>query len=92
MVDDRFLSPGYGQLNEPTGRAIAMGARTEALMLDPVYSGKCMAGAIDLAERLGPSRRIVFLHTGGTPGIFAYGDTLDAFLDADAAGPLQARD
>ena len=78
VVNDRFLGPGYGKLNLPTERAVRMGARTEALMLDPVYTGKCMAGALNLAGNLPPDANVLFIHTGGTPGIFAYGDAVAA--------------
>ncbi|MEM8793767.1 MAG: D-cysteine desulfhydrase family protein [Pseudomonadota bacterium] len=72
VVNDRFLGPGYGQLNLPTERAISLAARTEALILDPVYSGKCMAGALNIAGNLRPDQNVLFLHTGGSPAIFAY--------------------
>jgi D-cysteine desulfhydrase len=54
--------------------AVTRLARTEALVLDPVYSGKAMAGLIDLAANgaFEPSDTVVFLHTGGTPSLFAY--------------------
>jgi 1-aminocyclopropane-1-carboxylate deaminase/D-cysteine desulfhydrase-like pyridoxal-dependent ACC family enzyme len=49
-------------------------ARTEAVILDPVYSSKAMAGLIDQIRkgRLGRGETVVFLHTGGTPALFAY--------------------
>ena len=72
VVNDRFLVPGYGQLNLPTERAISLSARSEALILDPVYSGKCMAGALNIAGNLRPDQNVLFLHTGGSPAIFAY--------------------
>ena len=75
-VNDRFLGPGYGKLNAPTERAIALAARCEALILDPVYSGKCMAGALNLAGNRLEGETVLFLHTGGTPGVFAYGSAL----------------
>ena len=54
-----------------------MTARSEGLFLDPVYSGKAMAGLIALARSGGLSgRRVVFVHTGGQPALFAYGDRL----------------
>jgi 1-aminocyclopropane-1-carboxylate deaminase/D-cysteine desulfhydrase-like pyridoxal-dependent ACC family enzyme len=55
-------------------RAVELAARREGLLLDPVYSGKAMAGLIGLiAEgRFKPSDRVVFLHSGGTPALFAY--------------------
>ena len=80
VVNDRFLGPGYGMLNLPTERAVRMGAGTEALMLDPTYTGKCMAGALAVAGNGRADEHIVFIHTGGTPGIFAYGDKLEAML------------
>ena len=77
LVDDRFLAPGYGTLNRATTDAIIQGARYEALMLDPTYSGKAMAGFIDIAEKSNGSESSLFWHTGGTPGLFAYqGDLL----------------
>lgn len=75
-LTDDFLAPGYGEPNAPTRNAIADAARTEALMLDPVYSGKAMAAALALARRRGAERSVLFLHTGGTPAIFAYGGDL----------------
>ena len=81
VVNDRFLGPGYGLLNAPTARAIRLAARTEALMLDPVYTGKCMAGALNIAGNLAPDRNVLFLHTGGTPAIFAYAQCLEEVLD-----------
>ncbi|MEM9059958.1 MAG: D-cysteine desulfhydrase family protein [Pseudomonadota bacterium] len=77
VVNDRFLIPGYGKINLPTERAIRLGARTEALMLDPVYSGKCMAGALNIAGNRPEGENVLFIHTGGTPAIFAYAGALD---------------
>ncbi|MEM7225369.1 MAG: D-cysteine desulfhydrase family protein [Pseudomonadota bacterium] len=71
LVDD-VLAPGYGQLNDATRLAIAAAARSEGLILDPIYSGKTMAGALARAKEGAASRRILFLHTGGTPAVFAY--------------------
>jgi D-cysteine desulfhydrase/L-cysteate sulfo-lyase len=76
QVTDEFLAPGYGQLNVATRDAILMGASHEALMLDPVYTGKAMAGFLDRARSGNADETLVFLHTGGTPGIFAYGNAL----------------
>lgn len=78
VVNDRFLGPGYGKLNAPTDRAISLSARTEALLLDPVYSGKCMAGALNVAGNRPEGENVLFLHTGGTPGVFAYGASIQA--------------
>jgi 1-aminocyclopropane-1-carboxylate deaminase/D-cysteine desulfhydrase-like pyridoxal-dependent ACC family enzyme len=75
-VTDEFLAPGYGLLNPPTREAILTGASREALMLDPVYSGKAMAGFLARARKGTAEETLVFLHTGGTPAIFAYGNVL----------------
>ena len=54
--------------------AMQLLARTEAIILDPVYSSKAMAGLIDRVRRgrIGKGETVVFLHTGGTPALFAY--------------------
>lgn len=74
---DGTLAPGYGQLNPQVTEAIAIAARSEGLLLDPVYSGKAMAGLIALARSDGLSgKRVIFVHTGGQPALFAYGDSV----------------
>ena len=79
ICDDRFLAPGYGQLNEATEKAIKKLAEREGLLLDPTYSGKAFAALIDLLESNCPGldQHIVFLHTGGTPSLFAYPELVD---------------
>jgi D-cysteine desulfhydrase family pyridoxal phosphate-dependent enzyme len=69
---DEFVAPGYGRLNPPTVESIKLAARHEGLFLDPVYTGKVMAGAIRRARSLGRGKNLVFVHTGGGPGIFGY--------------------
>ncbi len=59
-------------------RAILIGAQSEALILDPTYTGKAMAGFIHQAKAAGTSGTRLFLHTGGTPAIFAYERELTA--------------
>ena len=75
IVDDESLAPGYGQLNPPTIEAMTLAAQSESLILDPVYTGKAMATFIARCRREGSGTRL-FLHTGGIPAIFAYGDAL----------------
>ncbi|MGI9615960.1 MAG: D-cysteine desulfhydrase family protein [Acidimicrobiales bacterium] len=70
VLADAFLAPGYGQLNDATRAAIDLAAREEALILDPVYTGKAMAAVLDRANNA--DGRILFVHTGGTPAVFAY--------------------
>jgi D-cysteine desulfhydrase/L-cysteate sulfo-lyase len=74
-VSDVALGPGYGRMTAGTRAAIMRTARAEGLFLDPVYTGKVMAGLIALAEadELCGSR-ILFWHTGGQPALFSYGD------------------
>lgn len=74
-LDDSLLAPGYGYAGEEVMRAILLGARTEALMLDPTYTGKAFAGFLRQARGL-PDKAAVFVHTGGTPAIFAYENEL----------------
>ncbi len=78
IVFDDFVGEGYGKLTVGTVDAIRMVARREGLLLDPVYTGKAMSGLIALAERgyFDEDDTVVFVHTGGTPGIFHYGDDL----------------
>ncbi len=73
-VDFRHLGEGYGLPTEAMVSAVELVARTEGLLLDPVYTGKAMAGLISaiLKGEIADSETIVFLHTGGMPGLFAY--------------------
>lgn len=79
VLNDDLLAPGYGLLNRATNEAIAIGARTESLMLDPVYTGKSMAGFIATA-RAAPESTLLYLHTGGAPTLFAYATELTEAL------------
>jgi L-cysteate sulfo-lyase len=69
-----YAAPGYGEPNEGMIEAVQMLARLEGLVLDPVYTGKAMAGLIDLVRKgtFGADETVVFIHTGGAPGLFAY--------------------
>ena len=83
-VSDEVHPPGYGKLNDAIREAMAMAARLEALILDPVYTGKAMAGLIAHVRsgRIGAGSRVLFLHTGGLPAIFAYGAKLEEWLSS----------
>jgi len=78
VCDDRFLAPGYGIPNDGTLEAIRNLARCEALLLDPVYTGKGMAGLIACADEgfFTSDDTILFLHTGGNTALFAYESVL----------------
>lgn len=71
---DEYVGPGYGQPTDEMVDAISMLATEEAILLDPVYSGKGMAGLIGLIQKgyFKPDENVVFLHTGGASGLFAY--------------------
>ena len=71
---DEYVGPGYGQPTDEMVDAISMLATEEAILLDPVYSGKGMAGLIGLIQKgyFRPDENVVFLHTGGASGLFAY--------------------
>ncbi len=74
MANGDYVGPGYGIPTAQTIEAIRIAAEQEALLLDPVYSGKGMAGLIDLIRQGFFSRdaNVVFLHTGGAAALFAY--------------------
>ncbi len=74
VVRDGFIGPGYGIPTAEGTDAIRLVARTEGIFLDPTYTGKAMAGLIAevRAGRLGRDETVVFLHTGGEPGLFAH--------------------
>jgi D-cysteine desulfhydrase len=86
--DERFLGLGYSRPSETTLEAVRLLARTEAILVDPVYTGKSLAGLIGLA-REGYFKRgdkVLFLHTGGFPALFTY---LELF--PEVVGPWAAQ-
>ncbi len=74
IVIDDYIGEGYGVFNSQVGDAIRTLARSEGLLLDPVYTGKAMAGMVDLMDKgyFREGENILFLHTGGTPALFPY--------------------
>ena len=75
-----YVGAGYGVPTPGMVEAVTLLARTEGLLLDPVYSGKGMAGLIDLIRRghFKPDENVVFLHTGGSVALFGYPATFPA--------------
>jgi len=69
-----YVGQGYAIPTEQCIDAIRLVAQTEAIYLDPVYTGKAMAGLIDLIKkgRFKTTDSVIFIHTGGTPAVFAY--------------------
>lgn len=74
VVYDGYIGAGYGKPTMGGMEAIQLTARSEGILLDPVYSAKGMAGLIDLIRKgdVGKNSTVVFLHTGGQPAMFAY--------------------
>lgn len=74
---DSYVGPGYSLPTESMVEAVKLLAQTEAILLDPVYSGKAMAGLMDLVRNkyFAAGSNVLFLHTGGSPVLYAYLDT-----------------
>ncbi|WP_458094821.1 D-cysteate sulfo-lyase [Roseomonas sp. WA12] len=74
-----YVGQGYGIPTEGMVRAVRLLAEKEGILLDPVYSGKGMAGLIDLIAqgRFGAEENVVFIHTGGQVGLFGYPEVFD---------------
>jgi 1-aminocyclopropane-1-carboxylate deaminase/D-cysteine desulfhydrase-like pyridoxal-dependent ACC family enzyme len=73
-IDDRFIGAGYGIATADGVEAIKLFGRTEGVLLDPVYTGKAAAGLIAHARAW--SGDVLFVHTGGSPALFAYEEDL----------------
>ena len=74
LLWDDYFAPGYGTPNDEGMEAVKLLARLEGILLDPVYTGKAMAGLIDgiARKRFKDEGPILFVHTGGAPALFAY--------------------
>ncbi len=74
---DSYVGDGYSIPTESMAEAVKMLAETESILLDPVYSGKAMAGLVDLVRKghFPEGSNVLFLHTGGSPALYAYLDT-----------------
>lgn len=72
-VDHDRWAPGYGEPNDACREALDLAARLEGLVLDPVYSGKGMAGLLAAVreDRVPADGDLVFVHTGGMPALFS---------------------
>lgn len=85
LADDSYLGGGYGVLGALERDAISLLARTEGILLDPVYTGRAFGGLLDILhsrpDRFGKpagsgTSNILFWHTGGSPALFAYAPEL----------------
>jgi len=79
VADCDYVGPGYGLPTRGMIDAVTLVARTEGILLDPVYTGKGMDGLISLVRsgRFSRDSDVVFVHTGGSAGLFGYPDQLD---------------
>ena len=83
---DQYIGAGYA-IPTPEGlAAMRLAARTDAILLDPVYTGKAMAGLIDHVHKgiLTKDDTVIFLHTGGLPANFAFRDAIEEMSKATA--------
>jgi L-cysteate sulfo-lyase len=93
------VGDGYGALTEQTMAALTLAARTEGIVLDPIYTGRAMAGLIAAVKdgEIVPGQPTVFLHSGGMPGLFGHAATLETAeaaltaFDVDALADRPAR-
>jgi D-cysteine desulfhydrase len=78
VVLDDYVGAGYSLPTDGMIEAVKLFARHEGVLLDPVYTGKAAAGLIDMVRRgaFGRHENVVFLHTGGSPALYAYQDVL----------------
>jgi len=74
IVLDDYIGKGYGVVYPEVLEALRLAAKEEGILLDPVYTGKALAGVTDLSRRgfFREGEKVVFLHTGGTPALFPY--------------------
>ncbi|UCD77888.1 MAG: D-cysteine desulfhydrase family protein [Desulfobacterales bacterium] len=85
--EDAYVGERYGVMTPECRQALKLVAETEGIILDPVYTSKAMAGLIDhiRRKRISENEIVVFLHTGGTPALFAYAEDLQ-LASGEAAG------
>jgi len=75
---DDYLGPGYSLPTAAMAEAVRLTARTEGILLDPCYTGKAMAGLVDLVRKgyFKKEEQVLFLHTGGIPALYAEGSEI----------------
>ncbi len=79
--NDRYIGPGYALPTPEMIEAVRLVAQTEGILLDPVYTGKAMAGLLGLVREsfFRSDSKILFLHTGGAPALFTYQDIFNSY-------------
>ena len=80
VANSDYVGDGYGLPTESMLEALTLFARHEGILLDPVYSGKGAAGLVDLIRKghFRKDENVVFIHTGGSVGLFGYRQVLEA--------------
>lgn len=78
-VHTNYVYPGYGKVSEGGLEAITLAGKHDGVLLDPVYTSKALGGLIDHIRKslISADKKIVFIHTGGLPALFAYADQYD---------------
>ena len=86
LLEQGFTGDGYAVIGNPEREAIAITAQLTGILLDPVYTGRAMAGLFGMirAGRFKATDRVLFWHTGGAPALFAYADDIQATQMTDA--------
>jgi len=76
VCNDNYFPPGYSRPNPEMVEAVKLLASLEGILLDPVYTGKSMAGLIGLVRKgnIKKDQNVLFIHTGGSPALYAYRD------------------
>ena len=82
------VGAGYGELTEPVMAALQLAAGTEGIVLDPIYTGRALAGLVSAIDdgQIRPGERTILLHSGGLPGLFGHPTTLARILVRRAEG------
>jgi len=84
ILNSDYLGGGYAVIGDLENEAISLTARTEGVLLDPVYTGRAMGGLIQMIRsgEIGSDARVLFWHTGGTPSLFTETSGLDPAWNA----------
>jgi len=88
-MTEATLGDGYGIPTDAVWEALRVFGRTEGVVLDPVYTGKVAAALVDWKHILdiNPHEPVIFLHTGGMPGLYGYAPELAAAVETPPAAP-----
>lgn len=78
LLNEDYLGGGYAVIGDAERQAIDLLAKTEGVLVDPVYTGRAMAGLLDLIQKgyFSADDKVLFWHTGGAPALFAYANEL----------------